>query len=57
MMNIAGIQIESPKYWTDAHMVLLWMKNRSKQYTSYVAHRLGEISELNATIATQMGVN
>ncbi|XP_072937318.1 uncharacterized protein [Epargyreus clarus] len=33
-------------YWTDSMTVVHWVRHDAKRYTPFVAHRLGEISEL-----------
>ncbi|XP_026745266.1 uncharacterized protein LOC113506629 [Trichoplusia ni] len=42
------IRITRTVYWTDSSTVVHWIQNDARRYTPFVAHRLGEISELTA---------
>lgn len=39
------LRIDDITYWSDSQTVLHWLRNGSRRYTPYVAHRLGEITE------------
>ncbi|XP_038221498.1 uncharacterized protein LOC119839325 [Zerene cesonia] len=39
-------EIKRTIYWTDSSTVLHWVRDDTKRYTPFVAHRLGEIAEL-----------
>ncbi|CAH0729627.1 unnamed protein product, partial [Brenthis ino] len=34
-------------FWCDSSVVLHWIRNNMRNYTAFVAHRLGEIDELS----------
>jgi ribonuclease HI len=38
-------QVDQTTFWTDSQTVLHWIRNGSRRYTPYVAHRIGEITE------------
>lgn len=40
------IEVQRTVYWTDSSTVVHWITNDARRYTPFVAHRLGEITEL-----------
>ena len=40
-----AIKIEDTTYWTDSEDILGWIRNRSKLFKPFVAHRVGEIQQ------------
>ena len=41
-----GIQMSKVKFWTDSNDVLGWLRNRTRIFKPFVAHRIGKIHEL-----------
>lgn len=39
------LQVDQTIFWSDSQTVLHWLRNGSRRYTPFVAHRLGEITE------------
>ncbi|XP_075990122.1 uncharacterized protein LOC142985760 [Anticarsia gemmatalis] len=40
------VEVSKTMFWTDSTTVVHWIRNDERRYTPFVAHRLGEISEL-----------
>lgn len=53
IVPILNLQIDAIYCWTDATIVLAWIRSPSRRFNTFVANRVGDIQELTATTSWQ----